>query len=119
MKKKVNFDKNQNYLDYVPEVAENIEWQTKEDELVTLKIENKGAFNFIFQKLFKKPRFSYIHLDEFGSFAWKKINGVDSLFQIGIFVEEHFGDKAYPLYERLSKFFSILESYGFIYMKKN
>jgi len=29
-------------------------------------------------------------------------------------LEEEFGEKAYPLYERIAKYFQILESYGFI-----
>ena len=33
-------------------------------------------------------------------------------------VEEHFGEKAHPLYERLLKFFEIVESYDFILWKK-
>ena len=43
--------------------------------LVVLDIENTGAFNKLAQKLFGKPRVSHVHLDEFGSFVWKCIDG--------------------------------------------
>ena len=82
-----------------------------------MEIENKGIFNKIAQKVFKKPKISYIHLDEFGSFIWLLIDGQMCITDIGVLVEEHFGEKAYPLYERLAKFFQILESYGFIILK--
>lgn len=108
---------NKNYLDNVPFRNEKIGWETDEKGIVTLKIENKGLFNLIAQKVFKKPKFSYVHLDEFGSFVCLLIDGEKDITAIGVLVEEHFGEKAHPLYERLAKFFQILESYGFVSMK--
>ena len=49
-----------------------------------------------------------------GSFIWPLIDGEKSILEIGEYVETHFGEKANPLYERLAKYFQILESYGFI-----
>lgn len=92
---------------------------TDEKGIVTLEIENKGFFNRLAQKLFKKPKISYIHLDEMGSFVWPFIDGERNIKDIGVFVDEHFGEKAHPLYERLSKYFSILASYGFVGFKEN
>ena len=40
-----------------------------------------------------------------------------NIISIGNEVEAHFGDEANPLYERLAKFFQVLDSYGFIYWK--
>ena len=40
------------------------------------------------------------------------------ILKLGELVEEHFGEKAEPLYPRLAKFFQILESYGFVSFKK-
>ena len=37
-----------------------------------------------------------------------------NITEIGEAVDEHFGEKAHPLYERLAKYFQILESYGFV-----
>jgi len=103
------------YKASIPVISEKImDWKADEKGKVTLSIENKGAMNRIFQKLFKKPRISYIHLDETGSYIWQLIDGKRTIGDIGDRVHEHFGDKAEPLYERLLKFFEIVESYDFI-----
>ena len=70
------------------------------------------------QKFFKKPKISYVHLDEMGSFVWPLIDGEMDIIELGKKVEEHFGEKANPLYERLAKYFQILESYNFIIWNK-
>lgn len=106
-----------NYLDNVPVRSEKIKWSKDSDETVTLEIENKGIFNRIFQILFKKPKISYIHLDKTGSFVWPLIDGERDITALGKLVDEKFGEEAHPLYERLAKFFQILENYGFISMK--
>lgn len=110
--KKKNLDKN--YLEKIPVHPENIPWKTDENGIVTLEIENKGAMNRIAQKLFRKPKVSYIHLDKTGSFVWPLIDGKKSITDLGKEVDAHFGEEAHPLYERLATFFSILDSYKFI-----
>lgn len=106
-----------NYLDKIPEKNKDIKWNKDENGAVTLEIENKGVMNRIAQKLFKKPKISYIHLDETGSFVWTMIDGTKDICSIGKELEEEFGEKAHPLYERLAKYFQILESYGFVTLK--
>ena len=104
----------ENYLEKTPVKNENIQWKQDENGAVTLEIENTGFFNKIAQKFFKKPKVSYVHLDENGSFLWPLIDGEKSILELGVLVKEHFGEKAEPLYERLAKYFQILESYKFI-----
>ena len=111
-------NKNENFLERVPKRSEKLTWKTDENGLVTLEIENKGIFNKLFQIVLKKPKVSYIHLDENGSFVWPLIDGEKTITELGLTVKEHFGDKAEPLYERLAKFIQILDSYGFIPFKK-
>ena len=82
-------------------------------------IENKGLFNKIAQKFLKKPKFTKIHLDEHGSFVWQLIDGNKSIAEMGISVKDEFGDEAEPLYERLAKYFQILDSYSFVHWNKN
>lgn len=103
-----------NFLDKIPTRNPDIGYTVDEKGVITLEIENKGLFNRIAQKIFKKPKISYIHLDEMGSFVWPIINGEKNITEIGEAVDEHFGEKAHPLYERLAKYFQILESYGFV-----
>lgn len=107
----------ENYLDRIPIRAE-IAWSKDESGLVTLHIENKGAFNRIAQTLLKKPKTSYIHLDEIGSFVWPQLDGEKTILELGELVDEMFGEAARPLYERLAKYFQILESYDFVKFKQ-
>ena len=53
-----------------------------------------------------------------GSFLWPLFDGEKTVFEIGEFVKEHFGEKAEPLYERLTKYIQTLESYKFIEFKE-
>ncbi len=107
----------ENYLEKKP-VRANIQWDTDENGNITLHVENKGAMNKIAQVLFKKPKISYIHLDEMGNFIWPLLDGEKDITEIGKEVKDHFGDKAEPLYERLAKYIQTLESYRFVEFKE-
>ena len=111
-------NKRENYLEKIPKRREEIGFTADSNGIVTLEIENKGIANRIAQKLLKKPKISYIHLDSFGSFVWGIIDGEKDILKLGEAVDEHFGEEAHPLYERLAKYFQILESYGFVEFKK-
>ncbi len=114
-KKKKNHE---NYLERIPVRNESLNWETDENGKVTLSIENKGIMNRIAQICFKKPKISYIHLDEMGSFIWQLLDGEASVLSLGEKVEVQFGEDAQPLYERLAQYIRILESYGFIMTKR-
>ena len=109
---------NENYLEKIPVRKKNITWKQDDENKVTLEIENTGFFNTVAQKLFRKPRISYVHLDENGSFLWPLLDGEKTILELGVLVKEHFGEKAEPLYERLAKYFQILESYKFVEFRK-
>ena len=115
MKKKNK--KDENFLLRIPLRKEGLAWSADENGTVTLEIENKGFYNRLFQKLIKKPKITYIHLDETGSFIWPLFSESKDIVALGKEVSEKFGDKAEPLYERLSEYIKRLESYGFIYYK--
>ena len=106
--------KSTNYLDKVPQRNEKYNWTKDDDGIVTLEVQNKGVFNFLAQKLLKKPPVTYVHLDKTGSFVWPLINGKDTVHTLGEKLDKEFGEEVHPLYERLVKYFQILESYGFI-----
>ena len=114
---KINKNSSENYLEKIPLKNPEIQWTADENGIVTLQVENKGVANKIAQKLLKKPKISYIHLDENGSFIWPRIDGEKDIIAIGELVKEHFGEKANPLYERLVKFFQILDNYNFVNWK--
>lgn len=104
----------QNYLERKPLLSNSVVHKCDDDGIVTLEIENRGIMNRIAQKLFFKPKLSYIHLDELGSYAVQCADGRRDILQIGEMVKVRFGEKAEPLYERLAKFFQIMDSYSFI-----
>ena len=77
-----NQKQQKNYLDFVPIKNESIAWSSDNDGLITLEIQNKGVFNRIAQKLFKKPPITYIHLDENGSGFVKDLTKIKSLSRL-------------------------------------
>ena len=106
-----------NYLEKIPIRPEHITWTT-DNGMVVLHVENKGVVKRLTQIFLGKPKISYIHLDEEGSFVWLLMDGDKNILEIGNRFKEHFGEKAEPLYERMAQYFRILESYGFIAWKK-
>lgn len=104
----------ENYLLRVPARPEGLSWSAGADGLVTLAVENTGLMNRAAQKLLRKPRTSYIHLDRAGSFTWQRMDGRKDLIALGKLLEAEFGTEAHPLYERLAAYFQILDSYRFI-----
>lgn len=106
--------KNKNYLEKIPMRVPSIRFGTDEAGIVTLEIENKGFMNRLAQKLFKKPKISYVHLDKLGSFIWPMLDGEKNVAALAEEVEKKFGEEAHPLYERLIKYLEVLSSYQFI-----
>lgn len=105
-----------NYLDYIPIPAKDLKYEIV-DGKVTIFQENTGLFNFVAQKIWKKPRVSQIHLDEMGNFIWPHINGENNIMDIATLIKEEFGEKAEPLYNRVVQYFKTLVSYGFVEYK--
>lgn len=103
-----------NYLDKIPSRPDGIDWSTNDEGIVTLEIKNTGWANKIAQVFFKRPKVSYIHLDKMGSFIWPVMDGEKNITEIGKLVDEKFGETAHPLYERLAKYFQIMDSYHFV-----
>ena len=107
----------ENYLERKPSRPEGLSWSVDDKGIVTLDIANTGVFNRIAQKILKKPKVTHIHLDNTGSFVWPLLDGEKTIIELGKDVEAEFGEKANPLYERLAKYFQILDSYHFIEWK--
>ncbi len=106
--------KDKNFLDFIPSISSELCWKTEEDGLVTLELENKGFFKRLTQLLFKKPKISYIHLEQKGSAVWSKIDGERTVLQIGELLAENSEEEKQVIYANLSAFLKTLESYGFI-----
>lgn len=106
-----------NYLDLIPERAEGLSWEKGEDNIIVLQTENTGLFNRMAQKLLRKPRFTNVHMDKYGSFLWPLLDGEKTVKELAILQKEAFGEEVEPLYPRIVKYFQIMESYHFIRLK--
>lgn len=116
MARKKKEDKN--YLDYIFEKNPKYEWKEDEDGIVSIVVEWKGFYNKVAQRVFKKPKKSEIKMDALGSFVWKQLDGERDLFEVSKLVEEEFGEKAKPVYERLIKFVEIMRDNHFVLLKE-
>jgi hypothetical protein len=103
-----------NYLDYIPRHNMLFPYTIKENDKVEIRIANRGMLNRITQILFKYPEYSYIELDEFGTFIWRQIDGKKTIYDICLLFSDKFGEEAEPLFERAAKFFWILHKKAFI-----
>lgn len=113
MARKTNNTVSANYLDYIPVPANGLKYEVVEG-CVTIFKDNTGLFNWIAQKVFKRPRVSQIHLDEMGNFIWPLMDGKRDIQAIALLIKEEYGDKAEPLYNRVVQYFRTLVSYGFV-----
>ncbi len=99
---------NKNYFDRIPvrvdESGEN------GGELCIIH-ENTGFFNFIAQRLFRRPRRSFISLDKYGGFIWKAIDGKRSVYDIAVMFSHEFDRGSYDL---TAGFIAALGRNGFI-----
>ena len=103
-----------NYLDLIPERSAQLRWHTDIRGRMVLEIENKGAFNTIAQKLFGKPRYTKIHLDDNGTFIWPLIDGRKTVEDIAALVKRRIWGRRQSLYIQGSlKYFQIMESLSF------
>ena len=112
-------NKDFNYLDYVPRKIENIEYSVNESGNGVLRIENTGFYNVLARKLFKRPKYSNIELEEYGTFIWEFIDGKNTIYDISLKVKNNFGEKAEPLYERICKYFSIMADNKLVILENN
>ncbi|MCM1122216.1 MAG: PqqD family protein [Eubacterium sp.] len=115
MKKK---KQQKNYLDLIPERAPELTWSPDEEGIITLEVENTGVFNRIAQKLLKKPRYTKVHMEKYGSFLWPLIDGKRTVMELADLQKAEFGDEVEPLYPRVVKYMQIMESYHFIKLKE-
>ncbi len=108
----------ENFLDRIPVVSPKIRVTADEEGNVVLEKDNKGLMNRFAQLVFGKPKVSYIHLDDMGSFILPLLDGERTVHALGERVHEQFGDEAEPLYERLCQYMATLHSYGLVDWKK-
>ena len=105
-----------NLLELIPD--QNLQSEKTEDGLYVLlkpKYRHPWLVKHVLPRL-KNPHFK-IKLDEIGSFIWDHCDGRKTVKEIGSELQNKFGDKVEPLYERLGNFFQNLEKNKFITFK--
>ena len=108
-----------NFMDFIPVCNPEYTWDADKKGIVTVHVVNKGFYNWIAQKIFKKPRISHIALDKYGRFVWQQMDGKRNVYEISRLVSERFGKDAEPVVERLVKYIQILYQNKFIgYVKQ-
>lgn len=110
--------KKKNFMDFVPVPNPLYTWDKDEKGNVVVHVENRGFYNWLAQKFFKKPRVSHISLDHYGSFVWQQMDGVRDVFAISKLVEDAFGEEAAPVAPRLVRYIQVLYENKFIGYKK-
>jgi len=102
-----------NFLDIKPEQA--IDFIKRNNGLITIlkpKFKNRLLTRYLLPRM-KQPNFK-INLDEVGSFVWKLCDGNTTVYEIGTEMQQHFGEKINPVYERLTMFLRQLHQNKFI-----
>ena len=115
----IKVKKKKNFMDFVPCCNPVYTWDADKKGIVTVHVVNKGFYNWMAQKLFKRPHVSHIKLDEYGSFVWQQMDGKRTIYEISELVKGKFGKEAEPVLERLVQYFRILYQNKFIgYVKQ-
>ena len=116
MKQKDQKTEDINLLNLIPQ--NNIEWERGEGGCTILlkpKFKHPLLRKHLLPRL-KNPHFK-INLDEIGSFIMERCDGELTVREIGDLLQEEFGDKVTPLYDRLALFMQQLERNRFITYK--
>ncbi len=111
--------KNKNFMDYIPVCNPEYTWDADQAGRVTVHVVNRGFYNRIAQKLFKRPPVSHIALDEYGSFVWHQMDGKRSVYEISKLISARYGEAAEPVVPRLVQYIETLYQNKFIGYVKN
>ncbi len=106
MTKKQHPEDAPNVLEMVPRHA--IDFIEQDDRVIILLPKFKS--NILKKHLLPRMKSPHnkIHLDEFGTFIWKYIDGKRQVKDIAPLLREEFGKDIEPVYERLGMFINML-----------
>ena len=107
-----------NFLDYVPHKNKENTWSKEPGGIIVVHAVHRGFFSLLARKCFARPRVSNIHLDEYGSFVWKQIDGKKTIGQLAEILKSEYGSDAEPLYNRLVHYIKVLYNNKLIVWKK-
>ncbi|ERI89869.1 hypothetical protein HMPREF1982_04134 [Clostridiales bacterium oral taxon 876 str. F0540] len=96
---------NEDVLRIIFKISDNLQYEVDEENIVTILEKQDHKIQKFFRKLkFRIPEYKRISLDEYGSYVFLQIDGNNTIKDIGESLEIKYGEKAYPLYERLLLF---------------
>lgn len=101
---------NEEVLNLVFKKSENIKYEVSSDGIVTILEKQDHKVQNFFRKLkFKIPMYKKMELDEYGSFIFLQIDGKKNVEELGIKLEEKYGEESHPLYERILLFLNHID----------
>lgn len=101
---------NEEVLNLVFKKSENVEYEVSSGGIVTILEKQDHKVQNFFRKLkFKIPMYKKMELDEYGSFIFLQIDGKKNVEELGIKLEEKYGEESHPLYERLLLFLNHID----------
>lgn len=100
---------NDEILNIILKISDKYNYEADKNGIVTILEKQEHKIQRVFRKLgFKIPEYKKVTLDEYGSYVFHQIDGSKTIREIGEKLEEKYGDKVQPLYERLFLFISQL-----------
>ena len=112
------FNKNDNFLELVPEKTKGQDFIEDDDGLIKIIVVRNGILERVIRSILKTPKTMKIDLDKLGSCVWKAIDGKSTVLEIGDVVRAQFGEDAEPIYERLATYINVLRNNKFITLEK-
>ncbi|MFA5811316.1 MAG: PqqD family protein [bacterium] len=95
--------------------VQEMKWEDGPDDRAVLLVPRfrRGPLARWLQPRFKRP-YIRVKLDEFGSFAWRRMDGTARFSEIAQAMRKHFGERVEPAEDRLHRFFVLLYRDKFI-----
>lgn len=101
---------NEEVLNLVFKKCESIEYEVSEDGIVSILEKQDHKIQNFFRKLkLRIPKYKKMELDVYGSYIFLQIDGEKSVKELGEKLEEKYGEKSHPLYERLLLFLNHID----------
>lgn len=104
--------KEDNFLLCIPSIKHN-EYEVRNGK-VYLIFKHNGVLKKVVRVFSKIPQKSDLQLDGIGSFIWLNIDNKRNVYELGKNLQERFGGKCDPLYERLTLYLRYLYRKGWI-----
>jgi len=101
---------NEDILNLVYKINDDLEFKVNDENTVTIiEKQNHKIQNFLRRLHFNIPKYRNVKLDEYSSYVFLQINGKNTVKEIGENLDKAYGERTYPLYERLLLFLNHID----------